>query len=135
MSFQPWEEEFKGCFGKSPASIRISGQFAEEFPNLGNSYDLFLMHFNTAMNRQWEIQNFMQKWKTVLIIDESHNIKSPELGRWASTALNVAPLAKRRVILSGTPMPNNAKDLWTQITFLWPENHPLGNQLVYNKYF
>jgi len=133
-SFLPWEEEFEACFNKHPRACRVSGQFAKEFHNLGDSYDLFLMHLNTAMYHQQEIQNFMQKWDTVLIIDESHNIKSHELRRWASTALIIAPYAKRRVILSGTPMPNNEKDLWTQITFLWPNNNPLGNQLVYNNY-
>jgi len=133
-SFLPWEEEFEACFDKKPRPLRISGDFAREFHNLGDSFDLFLMHFNSAMNRQWELQKFMDKWKTVLIIDESHYIKSPKLKRWASTALNIAPFAKRRVILSGTPMPNNAKDLWTQLTFLWPSNYPLGNQIIYNSY-
>ena len=133
-SFLPWEEEYQECFNETIRACRITGQLAREFHNLGDSYDLFLMHFNTSMNRQWEIQNFMQKWNTVLIIDESHNIKSHELRRWASTALIIAPYAKRRVVLTGTPMPNNAKDLWTQITFLWPNNRPLGNQLVYNNY-
>ena len=133
-SFLPWEEEYKSCFGEKPRPCRVSGDLAREFHNIGESYDLFMMHFNTAMNRQWELQKFMEKWNTVLIIDESHYIKSPELRRWASTALNIAPYAKRRVILSGTPMPNNAKDLWTQITFLWPNNLPLGNQIIYNNY-
>ena len=133
-SFLPWEEEYAGCFGKTPRSCRVSGDFASKFHELGEAFDLFLMHFNTAMNRQWELQNFMQTWNTVLIIDESHYIKNPALKRWASTALNVAPYAKHRIILSGTPMPNNAKDLWTQITFLWPHHLPLGNQIIYNNY-
>ncbi len=133
-SFLPWEEEYAACFNIKPRSCRISGDFADKFHELGESFDLFLMHFNSAMNRQWELQKFMEKWKTVLIIDESHYIKSPKLRRWASTAINVAPYAKHRVILSGTPMPNNAKDLWTQITFLWPNNFPLGNQIIYNNY-
>jgi SNF2 family DNA or RNA helicase len=133
-SFLPWEEEYVECFGKSIRSCRVSGDFASKFHELGDSFDLFLIHFNTAMNRQWELQNFMQKWNTVLIIDESHYIKSPALKRWASTAIIVAPYAKHRIILSGTPMPNNAKDLWTQITFLWPQHLPLGNQILYNNY-
>ena len=133
-SFLPWEEEYESCFGKRPKSCRISGNISEVFYELGKSYDLFLMHFNTAMNRHWELREFMKKWKTVLIIDESHSIKNSDQGRWASTAINIAPYAKLRVALSGTPMPHSAKDLWTQITFLWPENSPLGNQLDYNRY-
>ena len=133
-SFLPWEEEYGECFGKPARSCRVSGDFSSKFHELGDSFDLFLIHFNTAMNRQWELQNFMQNWNTVLIIDESHYIKSPALKRWASTAIIVAPYAKHRIILSGTPMPNNAKDLWTQITFLWPQHQPLGNQILYNNY-
>ncbi len=133
-SFLPWEEEYQSCFGNSVKSLRITGDISNKFHLFGESFDLFLMHFNTAMNRQHELKQFMQRWKTVLIIDESHNIKSPDLRRWASTALNVAPYATRRIVLSGTPMPNNAKDLWTQITFLWPNNYPLDNQMIYNNY-
>ena len=133
-SFLPWEEEYESCFGKKPKSCRISGGMSEVFHERGELYDLFLTHFNTAMNRHMELQEFMKRWKTVLIIDESHYIKSPDLKKWASTAIYIAPYAKRRVALSGTPMPNSAKDLWTQITFLWPENFPLGNQLSYNSY-
>lgn len=133
-AFLPWEEEYNSCFSKPPRSCRISGHFSGRFHELGDSFDIFLVHFNTAMNRQWELQEFMKKWKTALIIDESHYIKSPKLRKWASTAIIIAPYATRRIILSGTPMPNNAKDLWTQITFLWPDNSPLGNQVIYNNY-
>ena len=133
-SFLPWEEEYESCFGKKARSCRVAGDFADIFHELGQSYDLFLMHFQTAMNRQYELKKFMGEWKTVLIIDESHYIKNPDLKRWARTAIKIAPYAKRRIVLSGTPMPNNAKDLWTQITFLWPKNHPLGPQPIYNRY-
>ena len=133
-SFLPWEEEYESCFEQKPRSLRVSGEIASIFSNLGDSYDLILMHFNTAMNRCKELRDFMVKWDTALIIDESHYIKSPELRKWARTAIDVSYHAKRRIVLSGTPMPNNEKDLWTQITFLWPENLPLGNRPSYIRY-
>ena len=68
---------------------------------------------------------------TVLLFDEAHWIKNPALKRYASTAITIAPGAKRRIILTGTPMPNDASDLWTQLTFLWPHNNPLGNLAQY----
>ena len=131
-SFIPWEEEFESCFGRRPKSRRLGGNLARELPNLSDAYELFLMHFSSAMNTTFEIRKFLQIHNTVLIIDESHNIKNPNLGRWAQTALEVAGDATRRIILSGTPMPNDAKDLWTQITFLWPHTPPLGPQIQYN---
>ena len=133
-SFVPWEEEFESCFGRRPRSIRLRGDIVSELPNIGNSYELFLMHYATAMNRISEITDFLANYDTVLIIDESHWIKNPQLRRYASTAISIAPNAKRRIVLTGTPMPNDARDLWTQLTFLWPLNYPLGNQMQYNDY-
>lgn len=133
-SFLPWEEEYEECFGMKPKSKRISGDISSMFDEIGASYDMLLMHFNTAMNKVGNLKKFMEQWKTVLIIDESHYIKNPDLRRWGSMALAIAPYAKRRIVLSGTPMPNNAKDLWTQITFLWPHDFPLGRREDYTRY-
>lgn len=133
-SFLPWEEEYEICFNRKPKPCRLQGKDASSIHEMGDDYDLFLMHFNTAINYEWELQKFMDTWKTALIVDESHYIKNPSLGRWATMALKIAPYAKHRIVLSGTPMPNDERDLWTQITFLWPNNRPLGNQMDYNRY-
>ena len=131
-SFFPWEDEYRLCFGRKPHSRRIKGELANDLPNL--NHELFLMHFSTAMNKKQEIIEFMSKNNVALIIDESHNIKSPEQGRWARTALDIGPYAKRKIILTGTPMPNTAADLWVQINFLWPHHEPLGNDYSYIRY-
>lgn len=133
-SFLPWEEEYEECFGKKPRAKRISGDVSSILDEIGSSYDMLLMHFNTAMNRVENLKRFMEQWNTALIIDESHYIKNPDLRRWGSMAISIAPYAKRRIVLSGTPMPNNAKDLWTQITFLWPHDFPLGKRENYTRY-
>ena len=131
-SFFPWEDEFRECFGRKPNSTRIKGDAATQLAN--SDKELFLMHFSTAMNKIPEIIEFMSNNDVALIIDESHNIKSPEQRKWAQTARTLSPFAKRRAILSGTPMPNGAKDLWVQITFLWPYEFPLGNDVSYMRY-
>ena len=131
-SFFPWEDEFRLCFDRKPKSIRIKGDLGSQLPNL--THELFLMHFSTAMNKVQEITEFMNRYNVALIIDESHNIKSPDQRTWARTARAIAPYAKRRMILSGTPMPNDARDLWVQITFLWPYDFPLGNDVSYMRY-
>jgi len=133
-SFLPWEEEFENCFGITPRQIRISGDNVKYLEYGADNYNLFLMHYQTANLKRYEIKNLLQKYKFVLIVDESHRIKNPDLGAYADAALFLAPHANRRIILSGTPMPNDARDLWTQMTFLWPNDSPLGNQLPYNDY-
>lgn len=133
-SFVPWEEEYVGCFGKPARSLRIKGDIVEILGDIGDSYDLFLLHYQTSNSKQRELENFLKKYKTVLIIDESHRIKNPNSGAWANASLFLAQFATRRIILSGTPMPNNSQDLWNQITYLWPRDFPLGNQSKYNDY-
>ena len=59
-SFLPWEEEYQECFGHKPRSCRISGNLAQEIHNLGDSFDLFLVHFQTVISRTWEISTFME---------------------------------------------------------------------------
>ncbi len=134
-AFFPWEDEYRECFGEPPDSIRISGEKADLLPKLNSK--IFLMHFATVMYKTQKIIEFLQKPenKVVVIIDESHNIKNiDEEAKWAESVRQIAPFATRRVILSGTPMPQNAADLWVQINFLWPYENILGNNLVFKRY-
>ena len=133
-SFSPWVEEYEACFGKPPRFCIIKGDISNVLTKIGDSFDLFLVHFSTAHFKRDDLMEFLNKFKTVLIVDESHNIKNPDQGKWATALLSLAPFAKRRIILSGTPMPNDARDLWNQITFLWPQNNPLGYQIPFNDY-
>lgn len=132
-SFGPWEEEYQFCFGKPVSAKRIHG--GEDAANMV-SYEhvLFLMHYTTAGKNLDSLIEFMKNNNVLLIIDESHNIKNYKLKMWANTALILSGYAKRRMILTGTPMPNDARDLWTQLTFLWPNDYPLTHVAPYIRY-
>ncbi len=130
-SFSSWEDEFQLCFEKMPKSIRVSGDLASILSDISKNSDIIFAHYQTINIRRDDFRKFLQKYKSVLIIDESHNIKNPEIKKWASALLDLAPYAKRRLILSGTPMPQDERDLWTQITFLYPHDLPLGNVNTY----
>lgn len=62
----------------------------------------------------------------MLVLDESHYIKRLSGGVWARTLVDLAPFAAKRVVLSGTPVPNGIEDIWSQMTFLWPDPPLLG---------
>ena len=130
-SFLPWEQEFQICFGRKSSTLRLNMETIQNLQSLAPSYELFLLHYQTASIYTNELINFLQNHKTVLIVDESHRIKNPKGGTWANNILSLAPFAERRMVLSGTPMPNNFKDLWNQIQFLWPGNNPLGTRSQY----
>jgi SNF2 family DNA or RNA helicase len=66
------------------------------------------------------IAKALKSQDTTLILDESHRIKSPST-QTTKAALKIAPLAKRRLALTGTPTANSPADLYTQLAFLRPE--------------
>ncbi len=131
--FQPWEEEAKACFAEPINIARLSGAKAVRqsiYLQVAN-FQVLLCTYQTATNDRDEIISLCKKYRVFIVIDESHNIKSFAGGKWAETMLEISPHANRRAILSGTPIPNNLMDLWSQITFLWPGEQVLGDRNSY----
>lgn len=52
-----------------------------------------------------------------IVTDEAHWFKGPETRRWAALA-RLRDSAARRLELTGTPIANTYRDLWTQLEFL-----------------
>ncbi|MED1919451.1 DEAD/DEAH box helicase [Bacillus thuringiensis] len=130
-SFMAWEEEYAGCFGRPAVSYRLLGQDRERKYKISDHADIFLTSFQTAAIDVDRLIELMQRYRVMLVVDESHYIKRFENGAWANALLKLAPYATRRAISTGTPMPNGLFDLYSQMTFLWPGKFLLGEQ---NKY-
>lgn len=128
--FMPWEDEFKACFGRRPATVRVSGN-RNRRKNLyreADNADLILLSYQMASNDEDDVAALLRRSKCLLVLDESHNVKRLEGGKWANAVVELAPYATRRLILSGTPAPNSLLDLWSQFTFLWPDPPLLGRK-------
>lgn len=70
-----------------------------------------------------------QKWDYV-ILDEGHKIRNPD----AEITLSVKQFATpHRLILSGSPMQNNLKELWSLFDFVFPGK--LGTLPVFMEQF
>ena len=52
-----------------------------------------------------------------IVLDESHKIKNPN-AKTTNAILELKDLAKKRVIITGTPIANKPLDLWAQFYFL-----------------
>lgn len=132
-SFSPWEDEALACFGHPIRSKRLSGSKSARASIYlqSDDYELFLATYQTATNDVPELSQLLNKHKFMMVIDESHNIKRIDDGVWAEALLKLSRFAKRRAILSGTPIPNSPLDLWTQFTFLWPGQQILGDKESY----
>jgi SNF2 family DNA or RNA helicase len=132
-SFAPWEGEVKSCLPKGTRFLRISGNKDERIHSWAeaDTADVVILNYHTASNDIEFLQNLLEARDVMLIADESHYIKSISEGKWATTLRSIAPLAKKRVILSGTPTPNSISDLWSQFTFLYPDESLLGSKSEY----
>lgn len=124
-AFGPWEDEYRACFGTQPTSKRLSGGApeAERRRHLlsKNPAELGLISYQALPYMESLISDFLQNNKVMLILDEAHKIKNVNEGVIASTALRLAPLAKSRVVLTGTPAPNTYQDLYNLFEFIWPK--------------
>lgn len=55
----------------------------------------------------------------VAVLDESHRIKAPS-GKASKWAQRLGQVTRRRLCLTGTPMPHSPLDIWAQFRFLAP---------------
>lgn len=136
-SFKPWEEEFTSCFGLpyDDNVLRYAGtpNQRKSLINSFNEFEVILTNVQIVHN-DFQIlkENLFYDKKVMLVLDESHHIKSfAENASYANTMIDIGKFAKKRVVLTGTPMPYDWPDLWSQITFLYPEEQALGSRLAY----
>lgn len=79
-------------------------------------YDLYITTYETVVTEEsFFCDNF--SWQC-LILDEAHRIKN-ESGRIRHSLDRVA--ANMRVLLTGTPLQNNIRELFTLLNFLFPD--------------
>jgi len=135
-AFRPWETEYEVMTGDgSKGILRLVGGRSKRnklFRYSISDYDKFLISHSMAGKEEENLIRMMQNSRFMVIVDESHNIKRHD-GQRAMALRNIAPHAERRMILSGTPVPNNLEDLWSQFTFLYPDNSILGKWTKYEQ--
>ena len=125
-AFRPWENEYLEIFGEEPNSYRIKSNKISRLHNYLDEHEIFLVSYKTAANYRENLIHVLKQNKFLMICDESHYIKNPIAERTIA-ALEIAPYAKCRMVLSGTPMPQSPEDLWSQFTFLYPSQRLLGS--------
>jgi SNF2 family DNA or RNA helicase len=129
-SFAPWETEATACLATKPRIVRITGNKSQRHHawNEALQATLVILNYQVAANDLDRLESLLSARAAMLVVDESHYIKNIGDGKWANTMRSVAPLAAKRVILSGTPAPNGLADLWAQFTFLYPDEALLGTK-------
>ena len=117
--------------GDEPFTV-LEGSEVENREALQSGATRFLISYDLAMRQQDTISTHLTTTPTHLVLDESHRMKAGWLSQRGAFLLNISALPIRRDILTGTPMPQDARDIESQLDFLWP-GHGLGLEILQGK--
>ena len=126
-SFKPWETEYAEMTGRKANSVRIIGNERRRRTIFDETskYEIFLTSYATAERESEQIISMLEKWPFMVVVDEAHHIKNP-FGLRSEAIRKISKYAVKRMILTGTPVPNTLADLWAQFTFIHPDMNVLG---------
>jgi SNF2 family DNA or RNA helicase len=114
-AFDAWATEVGDCF--LPSEAPDVAAFTDHAPP---DTEVLLVNYQRLATNYEQLATWVSDGDTLVLLDEAHRIKRGWDGAWGSACLNLAFLAKRRDILSGTPAPQAPSDLIALIDFLWP---------------
>lgn len=128
--FDPWEQEARAATGARIDVRRVRGSAASRRATYEQTraHQVLLLSYATAAADQLLLLRLFRHWRVMLVVDESHRIKRFRGGVWAPALMELARHARVRQILSGTPMPQSGKDLYTQLNVLWPDGLLTGTR-------
>jgi SNF2 family DNA or RNA helicase len=123
--FYSWKTEFIKTIDRDP-KIRILDQKIKSVDRIKLyknpiKSEIYACHFITLSNDIEYLKTFASKNKFLLVIDEAHNIKKID-GKWSNAAFSLSDFSDYKVVLTGTPMPNQFKDFYNYIDFLYGDN-------------
>ena len=129
-SFVSWVKEFSLNIDRKLNSIILGSNIKKEdrkiFYSQKLNCEMIMAHFSTIANDVILLKKFFEYNKVLLVIDEAHNIKKID-GRWSNAVLSLSEKVNYKVVLTGTPLPNDLRDIYNYLDFLFGEN------FVFNK--
>lgn len=113
-AFDAWMEEANECFEPSPVVHRLD---ARAIPA---TVEVCLVNYQRLASAYARIARWAQGGKCHVVLDEAHRMKRGWSGQWGRASLQLAYLAARRDVLTGTPAPQALRDLDAILDFAWP---------------
>lgn len=129
-AFGAWEEQLEACSdGLGIVNfVRLTGGEAAINAALKAKPRFSLITYEQLIRVKNLIFQFLLQEDIFLFLDESHRVKGGKSTRRVEAVLALASLPKRKLILSGTPMPQGPRDLISQFLFLYPDKTGVVNE-------
>lgn len=112
-AFDAWETEALRCFADPPRIWRFNGRIAADT-------EVTIVNYQRLRPGYEVISEWVTTAPTHIVLDEAHRAKGGRSGEWGTACLDLAFLATRRDILTGTPAPQAPSDFLALVDFLWP---------------
>ncbi len=125
-AFTAWKDIVNECMetdekgDESEQFTLLDGKEEETHRLLNSGATRFIMSYDLMIRQQSTLAAYMSRQTVHLVLDESHRMKAGLASQRGAFLIGVATLPARRDILTGTPMPQAASDLVSQLSFLWP---------------
>ena len=112
-AYESWEFESAFCFNE-PLRTAITGRSDDHLA------ELRIVNYERLDRTMGSLATWLRAGPSMIVLDEAHRMKLGASGTYGAACLALGPLADRRLILTGTPAPNGAKDLENLLSFVWP---------------
>lgn len=112
-AFSAWREEVEASFAQLPRMHYLTGD------PIPSSAEIVLVNYQRLLLAYDRVASWVGSRPTLVCLDEAHRIKRGRSGEWGSVCLDLAYLAARRDILTGTPAPQSPQDLSVLLDYLW----------------
>lgn len=113
-AFDAWMEEVEECLDPAPSIVRFEGRVPVQA-------EIVLVNYQRLAAGYGAIAEWVLERPCAVVLDEAHRMKRGREGEWGSRCLDLAHLAVRRDILTGTPAPQHPSDFSALLEFLWPQ--------------
>lgn len=118
-AFDAWITEADACFNVPLVISIFDGTIAD-------STEVLIVNYQRLAAAYDQIATWTRARPTAAVLDEAHRMKRGWTGQWGAACLNLAFLAARRDVLTGTPAPQGPADLLAVLGFVWPnQSHRL----------
>lgn len=110
-----WEEEI--AKHSNLRSLTLRGTPNEKGLRFMWFAHFYLINYDLVPSELERLKGFLRARPMAIVLDESQRIKNPA-GKATAAIHELGPLAKRRFIITGTPIANAPQDVWAQAYFL-----------------
>lgn len=121
-AYESWLFEAGECFEEPPVTTVMAGA-----PD--PSAEILILNYERLDKSLNALAGWLRAAPSMVILDEAHRMKLGARGIYGSACMALGPLSRRRLILTGTPAPNGARDLENLLSFVWPGQ---GRRIVTN---